>query len=252
MISTKYVIQTNLIDGLPQIPFRQGVGKYEGVVMHATAVYSDTATGERQYETQHFDDAFVHTFTDKTQILKVADFNYISYNAGHTANQRYLGNELCQSHDHDEFLIAYDKWVWLAAHQLYAQKLGVIDGETLLSHHQCTLKWHESTHTDPDSYLAEHGVVWANVVAAVTAYYNQFEEEEKLMDELKAQVEALSKKVADLEAANVDQAVPDWFVQEFGQDALNGIVDTPQGPYVFWRLVTVAFRLAKHLHLELK
>ncbi|MFC5451115.1 peptidoglycan recognition protein family protein [Paenibacillus aestuarii] len=174
----KYQINTNLIPNLPQIPFRKGVGQYEGVVMHATAVYNDTATGERSYETTHFEEAFVHTFTDETQILQVADFKYISWNAGQTANQRYLGNELCQTHDHSKFLLAYDRWVWLAAYQLYQRTLGVIDNVTLNSHMQVTEKWHESTHTDPIDYLAEHGKTWADVVQDVTKYFNQFLKEE--------------------------------------------------------------------------
>jgi hypothetical protein len=145
--------------------------------MHATAVYNDTANGERNYETTHFEYAFVHTFTDETQILQVADFNYISWNAGHTANERYLGNELCQTYDYSKFLAAYDRWVWLAAFQLYQRKLGVTDNVTLNSHLQCTEKWHESTHTDPIDYLAQHGKTWADVVQDVKNYYNQFEEE---------------------------------------------------------------------------
>lgn len=174
-IMNKYQINKNFIPNLPQIPFRNGVGQYEGVVMHATASFNDSANGERNYETNHFEDAFVTTFSDETQILQVSDDNYICWGTNHSANQLYLSNELCQTHDHAKFLLAYDRWVWLAAYQLFQRKLGVIDNVTLSTHHQCTIRFKEGTHTDPDDYLKEHNVTWQQVVADVTSYYNQFE-----------------------------------------------------------------------------
>jgi N-acetylmuramoyl-L-alanine amidase CwlA len=173
----KYQINKNYIPNLPQIPFRNGIGQYEGVVMHATAVFNDSANGERSYETNHWNEAFVTTFSDDTQILEVSDPNYICYGTGHSANQLYLSNELCQSHDYAKFLLAYDRWVWLAAYQLFQRKLGVVDNVTLSTHHQCTIRFKEGSHTDPDDYLKEHGVTWQQVVNDVSAYYNQFETE---------------------------------------------------------------------------
>lgn len=239
----KYKINQNFIPGLPQIPFRNGVGQYEGVVMHATAVWNDTANGERNYETTHYKDAFVHTFTDETQILQVASFDYVSWNAGSTANARYLGNELCQSRDYNEFLIEYDQWVWLAAYQLYQRKLDVVDGETLLSHHQCTQKWHESTHTDPDEYLAYHGKNWSNVVQDVKNYYNQFEEEEKMIQELQAQVQQLQQDIETLKGYNSMPSIPVWATESI-QSAVNaGLVQDPYGrSYDFYAIVTVLHR----------
>jgi lysozyme len=84
---------------------------------------------------------------------------------------------------------------------------------------------------------------------------------EDVFNELKAQIadlqgkyqtllntaEAHVERINALEEQLADVGVPDYFTKEFGDPsvALNGIVDTPKGPALFWRLVTVAFRLAK-------
>lgn len=198
-IYNKYQINVNLIPGLPQELFRNG--KPEGVVQHATAVYNDDDNGERSYETNHWNDAYVHTFSDNNQILQVADFKYLAYHCCHSGNIRYLGNEVCQTHDHDLFLQSYDRWVWLAARQLFDLRLPVIDGETLLSHAQVSQKFRESTHDDPcgmdgkSGYLAEHGKTWQDVVNDVTNYYKQMETE-YMLD--KDAVESTKKLISDV------------------------------------------------------
>ncbi|MDF2652500.1 MAG: hypothetical protein K0Q73_8305 [Paenibacillus sp.] len=83
----------------------------------------------------------------------------------------------------------------------------------------------------------------------------QQEEDDEMLkeqvEELKGQVQTLMntadvhiKKINALEAQLADQEAPEWFTKEFGTKALDGVVDTPQGPNVFWRLVTVVYRLA--------
>lgn len=70
-------------------------------------------------------------------------------------------------------------------------------------------------------------------------------EADAVLNELKGQIEQLQARVTSLESQLADQDAPDYFTTEFGTDALDGVVDTPKGPYLFWRLVTVAYRLAK-------
>ncbi|WP_054972361.1 peptidoglycan DD-metalloendopeptidase family protein [Paenibacillus sp. A3] len=53
------------------------------------------------------------------------------------------------------------------------------------------------------------------------------------------------KEINTLKSQMADQNVPEWFSTEFGAEALKGVVDTPQGPNLFWRLAAVAFRLRK-------
>jgi N-acetylmuramoyl-L-alanine amidase CwlA len=173
----KYPINVNLIPNLPLVPFRNG--KAEGVVLHATATFNDTAIGERNFEAGSYNNAFVHTFTDHTQVLEVASFAHGAYGAGPTANHRYLHNELCQSADATKFAQGYDRWVWLAARQLFDLGLAPKDKVTLWSHVEVSQAWHESNHSDPIDYLASHGKTWANVVADVTNYYNAMVAEKK-------------------------------------------------------------------------
>lgn len=169
-----YLIQVNLIPGLPQEPYSSG--HYVGVIGHATAVYGDTPDGERNYELNHWKDAFVHLFVGAGKILQVADTNYVAYGAGHTAN--HLGHvhvELCQTHDANQFAEDYAMYTWLLAKFLHDRKLGVVDGVTLMSHAEVSAKWGDTNHTDPIEYLADHGKRWADVVADVTKQYNEME-----------------------------------------------------------------------------
>jgi len=167
-----YTIEKNLIPGLDQQPYDGGAGNYVGVLAHSTANNGDNADGERHYESTTWQNAFVHFFVDDVKILQVADTAFVAYGAGHIANHAgYVQVELCQSADLVKFNNAYARYTWLLAHILYERKLGVTDGNTLMSHAQVSAKWKESTHSDPIEYLASHGKSWANVVTDVIAEY---------------------------------------------------------------------------------
>src|SRR5258708_6818952 len=88
------MIEQSYIPNLPQLPFRSGA--YEGIVMHSTAVYGDSALGERNYECSHYADAFVHSFSDPHSTIETANPQFVAWGAGPVANQRYLHSELCQ------------------------------------------------------------------------------------------------------------------------------------------------------------
>jgi len=169
-----YTIEQNFITGLPKEPYDNR--HYVGVVAHATANNGDTADAERNYESTTWQNAFVHFFVDDLKIEQVADTNYLCYGAGHTANHMgYAQVELCQSTDPAKFAAAYVRYVWLLAYLLFNRKLLVVDGVTLMSHAQVSAKWKETDHQDPIDYLASHGKTWANLVADVTAQYNEME-----------------------------------------------------------------------------
>lgn len=171
----KYPIAVNLIPGLPKVSLDTPNHKAAGVVLHATANYAagnDTADAERNYEAGHFNSAFVHTFTDSTRILQVAPFDNGAYHAYSFANHHFLGNELCQYADAPRFDASYDRWVWLAARQLFDLGLKPQDKVTLWSHLEIS-QTYQGNHEDPIAYLASHGKNWSNVVTDVTSYYNQ-------------------------------------------------------------------------------
>lgn len=168
-----YEITQNFIAGLPKLSYRNGIGAYEGVVCHATDNYNDAAINERNYEAGTYENAFVHFFVDDTNIAQCADTNYICWGCGHEGNQRYVQVELCQSYDQTKFNNAYARYVWLLAKILYDKKLPVIDGKTLVSHQWVTNNLGGTTHQDPISYLASHGVSWGQHANNVSAAYEK-------------------------------------------------------------------------------
>lgn len=167
-----YPITVNLIAGLPKNPYRHGVGAYEGVVAHSTATPEATAGAERAYESTHWNDAFVHFFVDWTSIIQVADTNYLSWNSGPQGNSRFVGVELCETKDPAKFQESYARYTWLLAKILHDKGLGVKRQSTLWTHHDVSSILGGSDHTDPDVYLAGHGVTIDKLVADVAAQYN--------------------------------------------------------------------------------
>jgi N-acetylmuramoyl-L-alanine amidase CwlA len=168
-----YPITKSFIPGLPVLPYRNGFSAYEGVVCHSTANYNDTATGERNYESSAFDNAFVHFFVDDQNIIQTADINNIAWGCGAIGNKCFVQVELCQTYDNDKFQKAYSRYVWLIAKILYDKQLGVYDGLTLVSHDWITKNLGGTTHSDPINYLVSHGISWAQHVVNVQAEYNR-------------------------------------------------------------------------------
>lgn len=227
----KYQITQNFLQGIPQLPYRYGVGAYEGVVAHATAVYNDTAAGERNYEQGHFQDAFVHFFVDPTTIVNVAPIQFLAWGAGHTANQRFVHVELCQVSPNDpngraKFEASYSRWVWTLAWVLFQRRLGVVpahptgnrDGAgTLWSHLNVSQIFKETDHTDPIEYLNVWGVTWDQVVRDVTAEYN----------EMVAEVQQQQVK----EVPKLDEATKQAALKSIDYLASKGMINSPE----YWK-----------------
>lgn len=164
------------IPGLPQIPYRNGIGNYEGVVCHATDNYNDSALNERNYEANgNWKNAFVHYFVDDTTIIQVADENYQSWGCGHAGNERFVNIELCQTYDANKFNEAYSRYIWLIAKLLHEKGLGVIDGKTLVSHDWVTKNLGGTTHSDPIAYLNSFGITWEEHINKVSGAYKSMD-----------------------------------------------------------------------------
>lgn len=174
MVNMPFQITVSLIPGLPQTPFRNGVGAYEGVVAHATDNYEDTDTGERNYEANGaWKNAFVHFFVDDDSITQSADTNYLAWGAGPSANPRFLHVELCQTRDEQKFQAAYLKYCVLIAKLLADRNLGVSFKGTLWGHLEITNTLGGTTHTDPWGYLASHGKSKDQFITDVTWWYDE-------------------------------------------------------------------------------
>jgi N-acetylmuramoyl-L-alanine amidase CwlA len=173
-----YPVIEDWIAGLPHIPYRGGVGRWEGVVMHQTGNPNDTARSEREYEARTFQDAFVHEFIDPYEIIQVANPQYIAYGAGAVANERFIHLELCSAKNQAEFDSSYDRWCQRAAYFLALRNLqvvpAIIDGSgTLWSHKDVSQFLGRTNHEDPIAYLASWGKSWQDVINTVQAHYNE-------------------------------------------------------------------------------
>lgn len=69
-------------------------------------------------------------------------------------------------------------------------------------------------------------------------YLERYYEEDAEMNEILARLQALEERTKELE----ETPPPAWFVREFGDDALDGLVKTQIGDYNFWRLLAVLLR----------
>lgn len=172
-----YEIRFNLIPDLPLKPYRKGMGNYEGVVAHATAVWNDSDENQLRYFISNWRSrsAFPHFFVDHDSITQIANYRFLAWAAGYTANQRYVHIEICQTKDSEKFVQAWKRYTWLLAKMLFDKKLGVVDGKTIVSHKFCSDIFKDTTHQDPIEYLKFHGKTWQDVIDSVSWWYKQFE-----------------------------------------------------------------------------
>lgn len=169
-----YPINVDLIPNLPKQPYRNGIGNYEGICCHSTDDYNATAANEDSYFHNNWQNrsAFVHFIVGWDEIVQNADINYISWGCAN-GNVRYINIELCETADDALFQRSYDMYVWLIAKLLLDRKLGVTDGESLVSHDWVSKNLGGTNHTDPIEYLASHGVSWSQHVSNVQTEYNR-------------------------------------------------------------------------------
>ncbi|PKJ52258.1 N-acetylmuramoyl-L-alanine amidase [Bacillus sp. SN10] len=159
-----------IINDLPKIPYRNGIGNYEGVVAHSTATPEAPAINIQKYESRTWSSAFVHYAVDWNESVQIADIKYIAYGAGPSANQRFVHVELCETKDYEKFKRSYDKYVRLLAKILRDRGLSVEKG--LWTHYDVTKYLGGTDHKDPLDYLRSHGISEAQFRADVQRLYN--------------------------------------------------------------------------------
>ncbi len=175
-ITPMYEVKKEWIGELPQAPYIDGVGKYQGVVFHYTDNPGDNARIEANYVKENWNDAFVHEFIDANEIIQVADPDYKAWGAGQRANDKFIHLELCDAATQSEFDISYKKIVRRTAEYLYINQLGVSpakpDGSgTLWGHIDVSRYLGGTNHVDPIEYLAKWGKTWSDVIEDVTNEY---------------------------------------------------------------------------------
>ncbi len=197
--------RTLIIEDLPKVPYRYGVGAYEGVVAHSTATPEAPAINIQKYETRTWRNAFVHYAVDWNETIQIADTKYIAYGGGPGANKRFVHVELCETADYDKFKRSYDKYVKLLAKILRDRGLSVEKG--LWTHYDVTKYLGGTDHEDPLDYLRSHGVSEAQFRADVQRAYNNSSAEVSVPEKPSKPAEvptAVTDGVAYIEGNNVN------------------------------------------------
>lgn len=138
--------------------------KPTGIVLHETATPGATAQNEYSYFNNHEKlGKSAHAFIDCTEDIQLIPWDEMAWHAKTQANKRFIGIEMCRPKNDDpkkleKMLITYYAAVDAFARLFfYVLKIKKVTKENLMSHHEVSLKWKESTHTDPTSYLKEIG-----------------------------------------------------------------------------------------------
>lgn len=141
-----------------------------GLVLHSTADPGATAEQIRAFfaRLQSPNRVNAHLAVDWNVALQLVPYTEVAWHAGPTANGRFLGMELCETKDPDQFHTSFLSWIAIAV-QLFKTHRWPVDDAHLWSHARVSATFHETDHTDPIDYLASHGHTWDDVVARVKA-----------------------------------------------------------------------------------
>ncbi|MBC1729444.1 GW domain-containing glycosaminoglycan-binding protein [Listeria seeligeri] len=169
-------IEKQLKSQFPKFNYRNGYGKPEGIVIHETANNSSTITGEINYMSNNYNNAFVHAFVDKSRIIQIHPTENGVWGAGQYANARFIQVELVRSKTFDEFSRSINNYAYYTAYLLNQYKLPVdnahSDGKgTVWSHDAVTRYLGGTTHTDPVGYFNQWGYNFTDFVSLVNEKY---------------------------------------------------------------------------------
>ncbi|WP_165980614.1 N-acetylmuramoyl-L-alanine amidase [Macrococcus carouselicus] len=181
ILSQNYVVPTYKQDfapELPQLAYRNGAAKPEGVVAHETANPTSTIYGEVAYMKNNWQNAFVHAFIDDNEIIETANTDYIAWGSGAAGNARFIQVELVRVYGKDRFAKAINNYADYIAMNLHYYGLPVdsaeYDGQGTLWSHKAVSNYLGGTdHTDPYGWFQENGYTMDDLAALVTLKYNQ-------------------------------------------------------------------------------
>jgi N-acetylmuramoyl-L-alanine amidase CwlA len=130
----------------------------KGIVLHETATPGASAQREYKYFNEARRKASAHAFIDTKEIIQCIEWKNKAFHAGTTANNNFIGIEMCNVATQSEFNIIYGQTVELFAY-LFINELKIfkITPDNLPSHAEISNKYHESDHQDPLSYFKKFG-----------------------------------------------------------------------------------------------
>lgn len=173
--------------------------KPQGITLHETATPGATAENSFQYFNREYVGASAHVFVDWNERIQMVPYNESAWHAGTTANCRYIGVEMChpKGHNPEQFRKVWDGTVELFAELLKKYNLTVNDINT---HHEISLRWGETDHVDPTSFLAEYGEDINSFKKAVENKLNGDDLTMAQYDELKKMIQDQCMKIGELTA----------------------------------------------------
>ncbi|WP_275584041.1 N-acetylmuramoyl-L-alanine amidase [Mammaliicoccus sp. E-M24] len=177
--NNNYTVPTYVEDfssHIPKIPYRNGVGKPEGIIAHETANPNSTIQGEIAYMKNNYESAFVHAFVDDNNIIEVAPTDYLAWGAGGVANERFIHVELVRVYGGDRFARSINNYADYIATNLSYYGLPFDSAEndgtgTLWSHDAVSRYLGGTDHSDPYGWFAENNYTFNELVDLVREKY---------------------------------------------------------------------------------
>lgn len=169
-------VTKSIWSGFPKYKYRNGKGKPEGVVVHETANPSSTIYNEIAYMKKNYNNAFVHSFVDASNIINIANTDYLSWGVGYPGNARFIQFEQIEVHSKAAFAKEIANASWYTAYLLKEYNLkpndAAYDGKgTVWSHGSVASHLGGSTHTDPVGYYASAGKKYFGQKYTMAAFY---------------------------------------------------------------------------------
>lgn len=194
--------------------------KPQGIVLHETATPGATAEAEYNYFNSAYRDASAHGFVDWNGYIQTIPYNEVAWHAGYTANHRYIGIEMCRpaKHNPEQFQKIWENTISVFTYIITKFSLSVND---ITTHHEVSLKWRETNHTDPTALLAEYGKTIDDFKNAVKEKLReqegltmtQYEELKSIITKQEEKVKALEAKLGKIDTYiynYIDDNMPNW------------------------------------------
>lgn len=156
-------------------------GKATLFVLHETANAGATAMNHYKFITGS-DQFYAHAYVDWIETLQFIPWNEYGNHAKEPANSIGIGVEMCRpkTHDVEKFTIVYNETVGLFGRLLYSvHGIDKVTKDNVMSHDEVHLKWKNTDHTDPNSYLKEYGKTMDMFRQDVQKYIDELKKNKK-------------------------------------------------------------------------
>lgn len=194
-----------------------------GMVVHETATPNATDENEVKYYNSGNRHADVHGFIDYDSITQTAPWNERVNGAGPSANMRFIQIELCHFDDPSKFQEIWDRGVWLFAWVfINVLKITTVTKDNLMGHKEVSEKWHETDHTDPYDFFADHGKTIDDFRADVQAEIDRQMKEGNEVESWKTAIMAKAQNLGLIADGShkPDDVATKWFVLQIAINVL--------------------------------